>query len=340
MTLFNDLYLPTVKAYAIYCESLAALAKEAKCNFRIAAWGSARKATPITQELAASWTRRGWDTVTGGGPGQMHFASLGAYEERSLMIRERAHVLHQDLLEANLDLAELDEALFDEAEVASAHLLDPDEDEFDGLKIEEKAGRYVRAILLMLRMKAVEFGVEAKFDEATYQWESELRKYTRKLAKIFSCSLYFPSEPPNQLADQVLLALDFPSRLRFFEALCSAFVILPFGGIGTLLELMLALQWVQLLGDKRNLEKNPGMLPINGAVQAGYMPPIIVMNREMYDHLRALLIELCASGTINKEDIDLLQLATTVDEVNIILDAAYEQWLAAVACDIKLKDAA
>jgi len=167
------------------------------------------------------------------------------------------------------------------------------------------------------------------------EWEKELRKYSRGLAKIFSCALYFPMEPPNRLADQVLLALDFPSRLRFFEALCSAFVILPFGGIGTLLELMLAVQWVQLLGDKRNLEANPGMLPINQAVQAGYMPPIIVMNYPMWALLRMLLIAMWRSGTINKEDIGLIKYAGTVPAVNKILADSYEEWLSVVACEIR-----
>jgi len=334
MSLFNSLYGPVVESYREYCENLAALAKDAKCRFRIAAYGSARKATPITEELAASWTRLGWDTVTGGGPGQMHLSSHGAYEERSKMIVERARALFDRTLEIYPELLPLSSA-FDPALALSLDILAPSDEEYEGLKVEAKAARFIQSIRSSLKAQATELGLEAVFEEASLEWEKELRKYSRGLAKIFSCALYFPMEPPNRLADQVLLALDFPSRLRFFEALCSAFVILPFGGIGTLLELMLAVQWVQLLGDKRNLEANPGMLPINQAVQAGYMPPIIVMNYPMWALLRMLLIAMWRSGTINKEDIGLIKYAGTVPAVNKILADSYEEWLSVVACEIR-----
>lgn len=340
MSLFQQFYGSIVAAYEAYSRALGDLADDARCNFRIAAWGSARKSGPKTAKLTAAWARQGWDTVTGGGPGEMQSAALGAYQERSKMIEEKFGELFKETLALRPELHVLDIPLFDEAVKTSKHMLDATADQIEGLKVEKRTAMFHESVCIKLRERlGADASVEVvhSFDEASAHWAQELRWYAREQAKILSCALYFPMEPPNVFADGVLVAMDFPSRLRLFEALCSAFVILPYGGIGTLLELMLAVQWVQLLSDERNLKANPAMLPINRAVQSGYRPPIVVMNVPMWAMLKLLLVVLWMSGTIKREDINLIHLAVTPEQANTILKSAHAEWVKHVMCDVSTR---
>ncbi len=113
----------------------------------------------------------------------------------------------------------------------------------------------------------------------------------------------------NPFVGQVYEHRTFFSRLHHFMIVSDAFVVVP-GGIGTLLELAMAWQLLQV----RKLQGTPLVLI------GGMWPGLVEWTRQ------AMLSE---RGTLaNPEDVEIPTCVGTADEALAILDRARAQWLA------------
>jgi uncharacterized protein (TIGR00730 family) len=113
----------------------------------------------------------------------------------------------------------------------------------------------------------------------------------------------------NPFVGQVYEHRTFFSRLHHFMIVSDAFVVVP-GGIGTLLELAMAWQLLQV----RKLHGTP--LLLIGAM----WPPLVEWTRQ------AMLSE--RGALANPEDVEIPTCVGSADEALVILDRARAQWLA------------
>ncbi len=106
-------------------------------------------------------------------------------------------------------------------------------------------------------------------------------------------------EPANPHLDETLHAPDFGSRLELMLQLCAAFVVLG-GGIGSLLEVAYFLQHVQAVNGHRD-------------------KPIILVGRMWYP-VTWLLRVMAWLGTVDRADIDRIQVASSLKRVEQVID--------------------
>jgi uncharacterized protein (TIGR00730 family) len=135
--------------------------------------------------------------------------------------------------------------------------------------------------------------------EAANEGAASSRERGSRKTRSFGLTIAIPYEKANPYLDSVTAHRTFFSRLHHFVRMSQAFVIFP-GGIGTALELMMVWQLLQV-----------GFMTERPVILFGEMWRGLVewMNREMVPR-----------RLVNAEDLDLVHLATSVDEAIALID--------------------
>ncbi|HEY6148394.1 MAG TPA: LOG family protein [Thermoanaerobaculia bacterium] len=135
--------------------------------------------------------------------------------------------------------------------------------------------------------------------EAANEGAASSRERGSRKTRSFGLTIAIPYEKANPYLDSVTAHRTFFSRLHHFVRMSQAFVIFP-GGIGTALELMMVWQLLQV-----------GFMTERPVILFGEMWRGLVewMNREMVPR-----------RLVNPEDLDLVHLATSVDEAIALIE--------------------
>jgi uncharacterized protein (TIGR00730 family) len=135
--------------------------------------------------------------------------------------------------------------------------------------------------------------------EAANEGAASSRGTARK-TRSFGLTIAIPYEKANPYLDSVTAHRTFFSRLHHFVRMSQAFVIFP-GGIGTALELMMVWQLLQV----------------------GFMTerPVVLVGEMWKGLLEWMRREMAPRKLVNPEDLDLVHLSTSVEEVAGIIEA-------------------
>ena len=143
--------------------------------------------------------------------------------------------------------------------------------------------------------------------EAANEGAASSRGSSRK-TRSFGLTIAIPYEKANPYLDTVTAHRTFFSRLHHFVRMSQAFVIFP-GGIGTALELMMVWQLLQV----------------------GFMTerPVVLVGEMWKGLLDWMRREMVPRGLVNPEDLDLVKISGSVEEVVGIVEQHKQKFDAA-----------